>query len=301
MKNPFKRFRQKDPEQEITNEQAMQDSAPEIIEENTATVPPAPKEIPPDDFTEWRRTQIHGGIERRERNDIFEGYSIFGTNSKGELICRYFHRYPEHERDFELSYERRLSFEEFNRRLLGELDKSDLKLPDYNDCIAKAAALSRPDTQAAAPYEGFSDAEIASLRAFCDGIDTLKDKSYLHSDGIFSCECESVVGGERLIIRFRKPLSYDALCADIAGVHKESVEGYDIDDMWILSVYNRLRERCSACSISLLTSQWSLEHESVRIFSVENFDNIDGTILAAVAEADNFRRFGFYSLDFSGK
>ncbi len=297
MKNPFKRFH--------TKESKPVDSPPVEKEPEPIQPPPAPIEAPPaeppeDRFTEWCRSQVRGGIERRERNDIFEAYSVYGTDEAGRLACRFYHRYPEHEKDFDLSYTRALSFDEFNRRLLSELDKGDLKLSEYHDCIQKAAALSQM-TSSEADYQGFTDAELNVLQAFCDAIDTLKDKRYLHGDGIFSCECESIVGSESLNIRFRKPLPHDALSREIAGVSKKEVAGYDIDDMWILGVYNRLRERCSGCGVIQLTSEWSLEKESVLLISAEGFSGIDGTLLVAIAESSMFRRFGFYSLDFSNK
>lgn len=299
MKNPFKRSRPA-PDAPAAQPQTVPEPAPEP----EIAIPPEEKPAdvtPPDDFVEWRRTQIRGGIERRERNDFFEAYSVFGTNADGKLLCRYYHRYPEHERDFDLSYTRELSFDDFNRRLLSELDKGDLKLGDYNFCIKNAAELTHPTAQAYAEYSGFTDGEFAVLQEFCESIDTLKDRSYLHGDGIFSCECESVVGGESLNLRFRKPLAHDAILSDISGVRKESVAGYDIGDMWIMSVYNRLRDRCASCAVSLLTSEWSLEQESVWLIAAEGFPGIDGTVFVAVAEASAFRRFGFYSLDFSKK
>lgn len=298
MKNPFRRSKRSQAE-------AIEASAEPMISEPEQSEPPeeiAPEEIAPpqDSFTEWCRSQIRGGIERRERNDIFEAYSVYGEEG-GKLTCRYYHRYPEHEREFDLSYTRVLSFDDFNHRLLGELDKGDLKLDAYDLCIKKAAELSAESASEMPAYLGFSASEVIALHDFCDGIDTLKGQSYLNANGVLCCECESVVGDERLNIRFRKPLPYDAFSAEIAGVKKEEIGGYDIDNVWVMSVYNRLSEKCRACKVARLTSEWSLDHERVYLISAEGFPAIDGALYVAVAEADHFRRFGFYSLDFSGK
>lgn len=295
MKNPFKRNKK---ERENTPAEPVVTSAP--AEEIVFQPDPDPPETPDDGFTEWCRSQIRGGIERRERNDIFEAYTVYGVDAEKRLACRLYHRYPEHERDFDLSYTRALSFDQFNRRLLGELDRCDLKLADYSDCIKKAADLTdlpAPDRDG----DGLSAEEFAVLQSFCDSMDTLKDKNYLHGDGIFRCECESVVGGESLNIRFRKPLMYDALLTNADGVKREEIGGYDIHDMWVMGVFNRLRERCTSCKVFRLTSEWSLAGESVYLIRCEGFDGVDSDLLTAVAPSDQFRRFGFYSLDFSGK
>lgn len=295
MKNPFKRHKKSaDP----IPEEPVAIPAPE--EEPVPQPEPDPPAEIDDGFTEWCRSQIRGGIERRERNDIFEAYSVYGADAAGNLTCRYYHRYPEHERDFDLSYTRALSFEQFNRRLLGELDKCDLKLADYADCIRKAAALSDKPLPVG-DADGLSDDEFAALQDFCESMDTLKDQSYLHGDGVFRCECESVVGGESLNLRFRKPLTYDALTNGADGVRMEEIGGYDIDDMWVMGVYNRLRERCTACKVIRLTSEWSLDKESVWLIRAAGFPGIGGDLLTAVAPSEQFRRFGFYSLDFSNK
>ena len=251
---------------------------------------------PADTFTEWCRSDIRGGIERRERNDIFESYSVFGED-RGSLTVRYFHRYPEHERDFDMSYSRELSFEEFNRRLLTQLDRGDMKLSTYNACIQRAALCAA--VESGAIYEGFSDSENAALSDFCDSIDTLTDKSYLHGDGVFSCDGRSAVGDESICVRFRKLLPHDALYTEAAGVSREPAAGYDIENLWIMSVYNRLYERCGSCKVMTLTSQWSVDRESLYLITAEGFRGIDGAVLVAVGEAACFRRFGFYSLDFS--
>ena len=253
-----------------------------------------------DGFTEWRRSQIRGGVERRERNDFFETYNVYGVDQARQLTCRCFHRYPEHERAFGMTYSRTLSFDEFNRRLLGELDKKSMTLAEYHDCIRQAEEVSGIISDSIA-YDIFSDNEYAVMQAFCDSMDTLKEKTYLHGGGLFSCDCESVVGGEPLSIRFRRPLPHDALSMEIAGVRKETIGGYDIDNLWVMSVYNRLNERCSSCRLTQLTSEWSLNHETIRLVAAEGFPGIDGELLIAVAEPTAFRRFGFYSLDFSNK
>ena len=292
MFNPFKKFRSA--KEEPPARPVAEEPASDITE---AENPPEP--APEDTFTEWCRSNIRGGIERRERNDIFEAYSIFGEDG-GRLTVRYYHRYPEHEREFDLSYSRALSFDEFNRRLLSELDRGDLKLNTYNACIAKAESLCGI-AAVHGEYTDFSEAEITALNGFCEAADTLTDKSYLHSDGIYRCESLSAAGGERINIWFRKPIAHDAIDGDVAGVNRESVAGYDIDNLWIMSVYNRLYERCGACRATKLTSQWSIEKESLYLITAEGFEGIDGTLMAAVGEAASFNRFGFYSLDFSKK
>ena len=303
MKNPFRFFHAaaKDEPTPKPDQAADQKEQPAPEEPVTEAVPNEPViEEAQDSFIEWCRTQVRGEIERRERNDIYEAYSVFGTDN-GQLICRFYHRYPEHERDFDLSYSRQLSFDEFNRRLLSELDKGDLKLSAYNECIEKAASQNQTPPVDAPAYDGFTEEESAALRAFCDSMDTLTDKEYRGGDGIFHCSCRSVVGEERLNLRFRKPLPHDALSADIPGVGKKSVEGYDIDDLWIMGIHNRLSERCDSVRITLLTAEWSLSHESVYLMAATGFPGIEGTLLLAVADEAAFPRFGFYSLDFSKK
>ena len=298
MKNPFKIFRSSRKKEE-TPEQEKPIEAKEALSQQAEPQPqPVEEKAPADDFTEWCRSQVHGGIERRERNDIFEEYSVYGTDSQGQLICRRWHRYPEHERDFDLSYSRILSFDEFNRRLLSELDQGNLKLSVYNECIGKAAALSQIQS-ANPPYDGFTEDEDSALKSFCKALDTLTDKEYRRADGVFYGSCRSVVGDELLGVRFRKPLPYDALYADVPGVGRKSVEGYDIDSLWIMGVANRLGECCQRRRITLLTSEWSLHKESVFLMTVEGFPAIDGTLLVAVADEAALPRFGFYSLDFS--
>lgn len=299
MINPFKRFltkKEEKPEAPSKETESKETAAEEPVEDEAAE--PEPQE-PADSFIEWSRTQVRGGIERRERNDIFEAYSVFGTDGD-KLICRYYHRYPEHEREFDLSYSRELTFDELNRRLLSELDKSDLKLSDYNVCIQEAEALAlisdNGDTNISC---GLSEQETSALHDFCEAMDTLKEKSYLNSNGEYRCDSESVVGGEYINIRFRKPMKYDALYKDVSGVRKEEVGGYDIGNFWIMGVYNRLRDLCASCKVIRLTSEWSLDGESVYLISAEGFPGIGGTLLIAVGESEKFRRFGFYSLDFS--
>lgn len=303
MKNPFKRKKKNDveicaaplpspapPVEELTEETVADASEPATVKE---------EKTPDDGFIEWRRSRVHGGVERRERNDIYEAYNIYGADAEGRLTVRCYHRYPEHERDFGLSVSRTLSFGDFNRRLLSELDQGGLTLADYHACVANAERLADPDAAYTGESAGFSDAQEAALRGFCDAADILKEQSYLHSEGVLSCECASAVGDDRLILRFRRPLPHDALGTDIPGVLKEDKGGYDIDNLWIMGVYNRLREKCAACRVTLLTSAWSIERESLWLFSVEDFEGVGGKLLAAVGEAGSFRRFGFWSLDFS--
>lgn len=304
MKNPFKRFRPDPPTEEPQT--APRETAPDSVTAEAPAQPEAEEQTPTpaeadDGFDEWCRSQVRGGIERRERNDIYEAYSVYGADAEGRLACRVYHRYPEHERDFDLSYSRILRFDEFNRRLLAELDRGDLKLADYRACIDRAERLTDPDAAAQSCDGSLSEEDSAALSGFCDAMDNLHHKSYLHSEGVLSCECESVVGGERLILRFRKPLRHDALEAQAAGVKKESIGGYDIDNLWIMGVYNRLRERCAAIKVARLSSEWSIEHESLYLLYAEGFTGIEGPLLIAVGEADSFRRFGFFSLDFSQK
>ncbi len=298
MKNPFRFFRSS------AEKPAPQPSpAPAAVPEAPAPQPTAPTEepAPADPFIEWCRTRVQGGIERRERNDIYEAYSVYGTDDKAQLICRYFHRYPEHERDFDLSYSRALTFSEFNKRLLSELDKGSLTLLEYHACIEKAASLTSAPSSDTDPYTGFSEGETAALHAFCDGMDILTDREYRHAEGVFRCSCRSAVGDDALTLWFRKPLAYDALDGDVAGVGKTPVESYDISDLWIMGVCNRLREHCQSCRVTLLTSEWSLDHESVYLIAAEGFQNIPGTLLLAVSDSAAFARFGFFSLDFSRK
>lgn len=300
MKNPFDFFKHKKAKAPTAVEEA---SIPEIAEESAQEPPIEQSELEPeDDFTEWGRSQTHGGIERRERNDIYEAYNVYGTDSKGSLICRCYHRYPEHERDFDLSYSKALTFDEFNRRLLSELDRGDMKLNGYNRCIGMASGLKddreHPANEA---YTGFTEDEIKALNSFCEALDTFKDKSYINENGVYRCECESVAGGEVLNIRFRKPLIYDALDTDVPGVQKESIYGYDLDDIWIMSVYNRLNERCASCKLFKLAAMWSLNNETLYLIKSEGFDGLDGTLVTAVGKREEFARFGLYSLDFTNK
>ena len=298
MKNPFKFFRSSSekPHPEPITE------APEEKVNPEPTVPDSPIEQPPvDPFVEWCRSQVRGGIERRERNDIFEAYNVYGVDEHDRLTCRRYHRYPEHERDFDLSYSRALTFDELNRRLLSDLDKGDIKLPVYNDCIAKACELCDIPLSDPAGFNGFSEAECAALRDFCEAFDTLTDQEYRTTDGVFCCACRSVVGDEAFNLRFRKPLPHDAINGEIAGISKTPIEGYDIESLWIMGVYNRLRDRCQSCRVTVLTSEWSLKKESVFLMQAEGFSTIDGTLLLAVADEASFPRFGFYSLDFTNK
>ena len=300
MKNPFGFFKNKKSDIPLTAEDPIESESSEEAEQEPTTE--QTEREPEDDFVEWARSQTHGGIERRERNDIYEAYSIYGTDSKGSLICRCYHRYPEHERDFDLSYSRNLSFDEFNRRLLSELDRGDMKLAEYNRCIEKAFGQTDNEVQSASEvYGGFTDAEISALNGFCESLDIFKDKSYINENGVYRCECESVAGGAVLNIRFRKPLTHDAFDSDIPGVQKEPMYGYDLDDIWIMGVYNRLNERCESCKLTKLTALWSLNKESLFVIKAEGFEGIDGALLTAVGGREEFSRFGFYSLDFANK
>ena len=297
MKHPFKFFR--------SSEKPKPDPIPEMPEEKILPEPSKPepdiKQPPVDPFVEWCRSQVRGGIERRERNDIFEAYNVYGVDEHDRLTCRRYHRYPEHERDFDLSYSRTLTFDELNRRLLADLDKGDIKLPVYNDCIAKARDLCKIPIPQTEEFNGFSEKETAALREFCEDLDTLTDKEYRTTDSIFCCACRSVVGDEAFNLRFRKPLPHDAINGEIAGISKTPIEGYDIESLWIMGVYNRLRDRCQSCRVTVLTSEWSLKKESVFLMQAEGFSTIDGTLLLAVADEASFPRFGFYSLDFTNK
>ena len=290
MKNPFKR---KKPAP--IPEQALEEVSAPVIEQPK---PPEQEQKKPDDgFVEWYRTPTRGGIERRERNDFFEEYNVYGTDRENRLICRRFHRYPEHEREFDLSYSRSLNFSEFNRRLLSELDRGGMKLGDYRDCVEKAEQLSGIENDSASDI--LNEDESALLEGFCNAFDTMKDQTFLHSEGTLSCECESVVGEAFLQIRFRKPLRHDAIDEEVSGVTRKPIEGYDIEDLWIMSVYNRLREKCDSCRVSLLTYEWSAAKESVHLFLAEGFEGIGGTLMIAVGNPEDMGRFGFWSLDFS--
>ncbi|MBQ3418126.1 MAG: hypothetical protein IJH32_09895 [Ruminococcus sp.] len=293
MKNPFKKWNKKRQAEETIPPVTEEPKSEQIAEESA----PLPADKSGDDgFTEWARTQTRGGIERRERNDIFEAYSVFGTDTEGNLLVRLYHRYPEHEKEFSLSYSRKLSFEEFNRRLLTELDRGDLKFSKYLSCIEKA----HPDKNSEAAGE-LSESDEAILRDFCEAADILQNKTYLHSGSVFRCECESAVGAERLNLWFRRPLPYDALDEEIGGVKKDLIDGFDIDNLWIMGIFNRLRERCGKIQVWRLTSEWTIEQESLCLFAAQEFPGLGGILLIAVGEADSFKHFGFYSLDFSKK
>ena len=71
--------------------------------------------------------------------------------------------------------------------------------------------------------------------------------------------------------------------------------------MWIMGVYNRLRERCKSCTVIRLTYDWSPDHETVCLMQANGFNGIDGALLIAVADAAAFPKFGFYSLDFANR
>ena len=301
MKNPFKRSKRGIDSAPLPSAVQMPAESDPPVDEPSDEPSHAPAKGAPDDgFTEWCRSQVRGGIERRERNDIYEGYNVYGMDAEGRLVCRRWHRYPEHERDFALTYSRELSFGDFNRRLLSELDKGDLSTEDYRTAIIRAEAQNHvPDHSGNS--DSFSDAEREAVHAFCESLDNLKDKSYVTVSGVYRCECESAAGGERLNLWFRKPLRHDALNAEVSGVSKESISGYDIDDIWIMGIYNRLRERGAVCEVARITNEWGMNRQQVYLFSVTGLSGIDGDVLIAVSGSDNFARFGFYSLDFSNK
>ena len=89
MKNPFKFFRS-------SSEKSKTEPIADTPEENaipTPTEPEQPVEQPTaDPFVEWCRSQVRGGIERRERNDIFEAYNVYGVDEHDHLTCRRYHR-----------------------------------------------------------------------------------------------------------------------------------------------------------------------------------------------------------------
>ncbi|MBQ6153667.1 MAG: hypothetical protein IJJ15_07970 [Ruminococcus sp.] len=305
MKNPFAKWKKsKDNTQDQISE-IPQESIPDVSSDGQTakeTNPDDKETKPQDSFVEWCRTQVRGGIERRERNDIFEAYSVFGTDEDHHLVYRYYHRYPEYEKEFSLSFSRNLTFEEFNRRLLSELDRNDLKLNDYSSCITQAEHVLDQQATQTEDINELTEADASVLKEFCEAADILQNKSYLHNNGVLRCECESVIGDEKINIWFRRPILHDSVEAEISGVTKEPIEGYDIDNLWIMGLYNRLRERCQKVCVWRLTSEWSIEKESLYLFSAEDVSGTGiGTILIAAGSAESFRRFGFYSLDFSRK
>ena len=308
MKNPFHKIFSKKPDTAAKNPSAVISdeaaAAPKADAEVTQQKPvseaePSPaKKEPADTFILWCRSKTRGGVERRERSDIYEAYNAYGTDND-TLVCRCYHRYPEHEKDFSVTVSRTLTFDEFNTRLLCELDKGDLTLPDYKQCIEKAAVLSSLSINGSS-FEGFHEEETSALRAFCDAIDILGEKSCLSQNGVFCCEGKSVVGDEPISICFRRPFPFDAMNRDTAGVQKEEIDGWDIDNMWLMGVYNRIRENTSSHRLFRLTSQWSLNKETVLLLSCEDFSSLKGTVLIAAGSAEDLSRFGFYSLGFSG-
>lgn len=300
MKNPF-RFLKKSSKNTMDELKPVAEAA--VGEDTVGEDAPVQEEpeASDDGFVEWLRTAQRGGIERRERNDIYETYSVYGVDGQGRLTCRLYHRYPEHERDFGLSYSRTTDFDAFNARLLAELDRGVIKSGDYHACIEKAEQLCGIEKAEGTAYVGFSEDEAAVLRGFCESADTLTDKEYRTGDGIFRCSCRSVVGDEALSLWFRRPLPHDALYADVAGVSRTEIGGYDIESMWIMGVYNRISERCKGCKVMKMTYDWSANRETVYLMTLEDFDGIGGTLLLAAADVSVFSRFGFYALDFSKK
>ena len=254
--------------------------------------------VPDDGFHKWLRTATRGGIEPGGRNDIYETYSVYGADAEGRIIHRCYHRYPEHERAFDLSCSRVLTFDELNRHLLEELDKGGVTLDDYHACIAEAERLApQPSSDAIAETE-FSEDEYAVLRDFCESLDTLKDKECHAGRGSFRCSGVSVVGDEELWLNCRKPLTHDALYGESLGISRTEIGGYDIENLWILSVYNRLRERCDSCRVILLKSEWNLSQKPVTLLVAEGVQGISGALLVTVADIETLSRFGAYSLTF---
>ena len=300
MKSFFRKFRKDTPTDEEKQPNSIEPSVSNTAAQPAPPQPDAEKRSQKDDsFILWCRTNTRGGIERIERNNIYEAYGEYGADTDGRLIYRYYHRYPEHERGYDLSDERVLSFDAFNTRLLSELDRGDIRLGDYHACISKAQQNdSHADT---GNNNGFNETETAILRRFCEDIDTLKDKTYRSSEGIFRCEGVSVIGDETLDILFRKPLKNDALYREVSGVDRSAADAYGIDDLWIMGVVNRLRERCASCRVETLKSAWSLKGETVCLIICEGFDGIQGDLIVAAAQISDLIRFGFYSLDFSNK
>lgn len=291
MRNPFKKRKSAVQPEPPSIKRNAEDRAEETSDR---AIEAAEMDIPEDDsFTEYCRSQVHGGIERRERNDIFEEYTVYGADKDGSLICCRYHRYPEHEREFDLSYNRKLTAEEFNRRLLSELDRGDIKLADYQRCMMLVQKTkSSPDT-------ALTDSDMTLLHDFCESLDTFTGQEYLHPEGIFSCGCESVVGAEPMQLRFRRSLAQDAFDTDIPGVSKKPIEGYDIENLWMMSLFNRVRENSKVVKAWLLSSEWSIRHESVHLFLTEDFAGLSGKVLIAAGDPSDMSRFGFWSLSFS--
>lgn len=305
MKNPFRRFRGEKPSavSPATEQPAVSEPPAEPIRaESIRAAAPAPDppvpETPTDSFVEWCRSNVRGGVERRERNDIFEAYNVYGVDGD-RLVCRCYHRYPEHQRDFELSLNRSLRFDEFNRRLLSELDRGDLTLEKYSDSIANAQRLTADTVEVG--YAPLSETELKALDRFLESLDTLTVKERLFSCGVLRLECESVIGAEELNLWFRKILPFDAAFGEVAGVTRTPIKGYEIESLWVMSLYNRLCERCSACEVHLLTSSWSVTQASVYLLTARGFPDIDAPLLIAVGDRAGFLHFGFYALDFSKK
>jgi len=254
-------------------------------------------EVPDDGFHEWMRTTTRGGIEPGGRSDIYETYSVYGADAQERIIRRCYHRYPEHARAFDLSCSRVLTFDELNRHLLEELDKGGVTLDDYHACIAAAEKLMHKESDTPPDME-FSEDEYAVLRSFCESLDTLRDKECHAGRGVFRCSGVSVVGDEELWLNCRKSLTHDALYGESYGISRTEIGGYDIENLWILSVYNRLRERCDRCRVILLKSEWNLSQKPVTLLVAEGVQGISGALLVTVADIETLSRFGAYSLTF---
>ena len=300
MKNPFSFLRRSQEKPEINNtiidkpEPEKQDEKPEESAQKPGNAPEKPK----DGFVEWGRSRIRGGIEKRGRNIFFEQYSVYGLDGQEQLSCRLYHRYPEDERDFGLSYTRALSFGEFNSRLLYELDRGDMSLCDYSACMSRAEKLREEEADTKAELApDLSEDEQTAIQAFFDSLDNLKDKSCRCAGGVFRCDAESAAMGESLTLMLRKPLRYDAYFKDDPSVKREPVAYYDIEDIWIMGVCNRLIESGAKIDILTLRSAWSLDSAAVYLMTADGLPGINGRLLLAIAESTAISRFGFYSLD----
>lgn len=291
------------PEQDVPLPEATVDGAAEPTAQDSAHASGAPEASSAeaseeDGFCEWLRTATRGGIEPNGRNDIYEAYSVYGVVDDGRIVRRYYHRYPEYDRGFDLSGEHSLTFDQLNRELLEELDRGGITLERYCDAIAAAERLLPEHSAPGSDAVAFSAEEIAVLTDFCDALDTLKDKQYLTKGGVFLCTGVSVVGDEELWLRFRKPLRHDAFYGETFGVKRTEIGGYDIENLWIMSVYNRLYQISERCRVIMLASEWNLSAAPVTLIAAEGTRGIDGTLLVTVAGAETLARFGTYSLNF---
>jgi hypothetical protein len=60
-----------------------------------------------------------------------------------------------------------------------------------------------------------------------------------------------------------------------------------------------VRENSKAVKAWLLSSEWSIRHESVHLFLTEDFAGLSGKVLIAAGDPSDMSRFGFWSLSFS--